>query len=111
MKHTSGQWYINDMPLPSRKIIEIKGDGVVIANVLLQHGKGRAKYYGIKQIDSETRANARLIAAAPDLLEACKLAAKYVSKMVADEVNTAMPPIIALNRIERAIKNAGSELK
>jgi len=50
--------------------------------------------------------NAQLISAAPELLAACKLAVRYVAKMVADEVNTALPAEIALKRIEQAIKKA-----
>ena len=48
-------------------------------------------------------ANAALIAAAPDLLAALHLAAKYVAKMVADDVKTAIPPSNALRVIEHAI--------
>ena len=40
------------------------------------------------------------------LLAACKLAVRYVAKMVADEVKTALPPEIALKQIEKAIEKA-----
>lgn len=67
--HTIGPWRINDMPLPSRKVIEIKKNGEIIANIPY-HSKG--KCYAMKQINDETRANVNLIAAAPELLAACK---------------------------------------
>ena len=38
-----------------------------------------------------------------ELVEALKLAAKYVAKMVADDVQTVVPPQIALDRIEAAL--------
>ena len=41
-----------------------------------------------------------------DLLEACKIARKYVAKMVADEVNTVVPPSHALKIIDQAIERA-----
>ena len=44
--------------------------------------------------------------AAPELVEALELAAKYVAKMVADDVQTALPPQVALNRIEQALAKA-----
>ena len=63
---TEGPWRINDMTLPSRKFINIGHD---IAPVPV---KNEGKYYAISQVDGETRANAHLIAAAPELLEALK---------------------------------------
>ena len=58
----------------------------------------------------EGKANVEFIVQAcnshDELLEACKLAQKYVAKMVADDIQTAMPPQIALDRIEQAIVKA-----
>ncbi len=65
----------------------------------------------VRLMEGKTEANAQLIASAPELLEACKLAAKYVAKMVADDIQTAMPPQTALDRIEQAITNATKEVE
>jgi len=66
-KHTPGPWRVYDMPLPSRKMVVIQPDICQI------HQKNRrVKYYAISQLDEETRANATLIASAPDLLEALR---------------------------------------
>ena len=51
-----------------------------------------------------------LLKATPDLLEALKLSWKYVAKMVADDVQTAIPPQVALDKIEAAIAKAESHL-
>jgi hypothetical protein len=64
MKHTPGPWRINDMPLPHSKIIEIGPCQIKV--------KERGKAYSIKQVSEETQANARLISAAPELLEMVK---------------------------------------
>jgi len=65
-KHTPGPWHINDMTLPSRRYVTI---GNNIAHVL---HNSRGKIYSIKQMEPEQAANARLIAAAPELLEALR---------------------------------------
>jgi len=91
MEHTKGPWRQTTSTVYDQ--IET-ADGELIC------------FLGMKE---NSKANARLIAAAPDLLAACELAAKYVSKMVADDVKTAMPPIIALNRIEAVINRAKGE--
>ena len=60
--------------------------------------------------DESADANAELIVRAVNnhyqLVEALKLAAKYVNKMVADDVKTAIPPANALRVIELAIRQA-----
>ena len=56
--------------------------------------------------EKERDEHGQLAAAAPELLAACKLAVRYIAKMVADEVKTALPPEIALKRVEAAIRNA-----
>ena len=56
------------------------------------------------------KANAELIVRAVNshdqVVEALKLAAKYVNKMVADDVKMAIPPANALRVIELAIRQA-----
>jgi hypothetical protein len=61
MKHTSGPWMVSDIPTRDRRI-SVANDGWApdIAVVLSR----------ISRTDAETAANARLIAAAPDLLAA-----------------------------------------
>ena len=56
----------------------------------------------------ECHANARLIAAAPDLLEALELAAQYVGKGMAENAyeGTALPAENALRTINAAIEKA-----
>lgn len=41
-----------------------------------------------------------------EMLNALKLAAKYIAKMVADDVQTAVPPAHALRLIENVIEKA-----
>ncbi len=65
--HTPGPWRIDDMSLPARKFVRIEPEICQI-----NQKQRRDKYYGLKQLDEETRANANLIAAAPELLEALK---------------------------------------
>ena len=70
MEYTKGEWRIQDMPLPSSGFVRIEANCVEVARIYKP--EKRAKYYGIKQLPEETQANARLIAAAPDLYEALK---------------------------------------
>jgi len=51
-------------------------------------------------------ANARLIAAAPELLAALEVAELYLVKMVADDTQTAIPPANALRVVRAAIAEA-----
>jgi hypothetical protein len=74
-KHTAGPWAV----LPEevdRDYIRVRGtrlgDRYKVANVLTPTGKG----VPAREAD-ETRANARLIAAAPELLEACQALAEW----------------------------------
>ena len=59
----------------------------------------------------ETEANVYLIAAAPDLLKALKLARAYLGKAVADGLmqNCARPPQHALSVVEAAIAKTGEQ--
>lgn len=69
MKHTPGPWRIGTAPPNGEQTIgTIRGMMVAVATT----GVG---------MEEETLANARLIAAAPELLEALKLAANALDKM------------------------------
>ncbi len=89
MKHTPAPWYYH-----------LKSPYFAITT---KESSGNPKWDIAR---TYTSFDAQLIAAAPELLAACKLAVRYVAKMVADEVKTALPPEIALEHIENAIKKA-----
>jgi hypothetical protein len=61
MKHTSGPWMVSDIPTRDRRISVANNGGAPDIAVVLSR---------ISRTDAETAANARLIAAAPDLLSA-----------------------------------------
>ena len=107
MEHTPGLWKIENngelQELDGVQYVRIMGPGEYEHICDVFETPALPSYPNVKV---DARANARLIAAAPDLLAMCKLAANYVAKMVVDNVNTVVPPIIALNRIEAAIAKA-----
>jgi hypothetical protein len=61
MKHTFGPWMVSDIPTRDRRISVANDGGAPDIAVVLSR---------ISRTDEETAANARLIAAAPDLLAA-----------------------------------------
>lgn len=78
MKHTPGPWnivydthFIDSIRVKQNK--DLMGDyqGCIICDFTRSHGKREHAY-------KETEANAKLIAAAPDLLEACQKAWNYI---------------------------------
>lgn len=71
MSHTKGPWTVN-----SRAIEEVKEPSSVIA--IVNDGDDN----GDEQLKGEWKANARLISAAPDLLEACKKAIEFINNGV-----------------------------
>ena len=97
MEHTALPWEIGKSYTDDIAIRELSPDNECVADVLCLS-------------DGEQEANAEFIVRACNsyeaLVEACKLAAKYVSKMVADDVQTVIPPANALRVIERALKQA-----
>lgn len=99
-KHTPGPWR-------TRIAVADQGQPLVIYP---PDGNLRIAKICINKGEETMQANAQFIVQAcnshDELLEACKLAQKYVAKMVADDVQTAMPPQVALNRIEQAINKA-----
>jgi len=70
-QHTTGPWITISGGAPNRPI-EIISKGLNVATV-----KG-AKAYNVPEAYSERIANARLIAAAPELLEAAHMALKLI---------------------------------
>ncbi len=54
-------WNVSDFPLPARGFIRIEANGREIARI---YKSGKGKYYGLKQLDAETQANATLIVTA-----------------------------------------------
>jgi len=69
MTHTPGPWRIDGHP--GREALEIHSGHRRIAKSLYEYGSE----------DNEADANAALIAAAPDLLEACKLAKQHLDAL------------------------------
>lgn len=95
-KHTPGPWVNKHGYILSCSIKAGRSNGILTLKYL--HKSDRSA--------KEVEANAHLIAAAPELLEACELAVKYIGKMVSDDIE---PPHISLARIEQAIANATKE--
>lgn len=74
MTHTPGTWKIGDTTYP-RSVWGV-GEIPVYADLPNGHWQTLARLPGTGPV---TEANARLIAAAPDLLAACRIAAEYSS--------------------------------
>jgi len=81
MKHTQGSWFLEKSDWTIRSKVWSESDmmadfrGVIIADLSRGHG-------GRNHAFSEAEANARLIAAAPDLLAACKKARQFIENGV-----------------------------
>ena len=71
MKHTKGQWYT------SGESINIADQHLVIDE---ETGQTIATCYGVSS-EEEAKANAHLIAAAPELLEVCKSVLYFKNKL------------------------------
>ena len=65
MKHTPGPWCIGDSNLPVSQFAVMQSEPTGKHSTILRMAIGEPKH-------GEVMANARLIAAAPDLLAACK---------------------------------------
>ena len=95
MEHTPGPFY-NNGPFICSNIKDIDGNirNTTIAEIVFHRTGG----------NPEDHANVNLFKAAPDLLEACKVAIQY--KAEADGMNTIIPVSRALVIIETAIAKA-----
>jgi len=69
MTHTPGPWTQNIGPTHPHYQIVCKGERIA----------------SVEDHTAQTGSNARLIAAAPDLLEACEKALPWIAKMIADQ--------------------------
>jgi len=89
-KHTPGPW-------------EADGQNIVTCH---EADIGIAKVFS--NLGQPMKANAELIAAAPELLEHLKLAEKYLAKIVAEGLfeSCALHPRIALGRVSNTIAKA-----
>jgi len=94
-KFTSGEWKVGYPAInePDRFIITADNDGIVHAHVYGANGTTR-------EIE-EAEANAKLIAAAPDLFKACKMAEKLIGEM-----NATSKSMIVFDAIINAIQKA-----
>lgn len=91
MKHTKGEWYIDTrlgLKLPKiRSSVHTEGQGICLMNA----GK-------------EAEANAKIIAAAPELLEACKFTYDAIMKFDLTEKEKAAFDILIGAAIKKAIE-------
>ena len=102
MKHTPGPWIID----PANKGMVCKE-----INSIYEYICDCELEYSDLFTQEEEQANARLIAAVPDLLEACELALKYLYKASADGMETAIPVKNAIRTVEGAITKTKKEGK
>jgi len=77
MKYTPGPWEVRQEPNRGKQYISYSGSNWRIAVITMQEAKYHNSNKIIKLPTIEAKANARLIAAAPDLLEACKGLLQY----------------------------------
>lgn len=101
MKHTPGPWHTHNEMVHAKFQIEGQGFHYAVANAL-EHSR----------VNQPTmKANARLIAATPDLLEACKAGNVLINEVFAEiEENTSSATMLRLcdyiTSLEAAISKA-----
>jgi len=71
MNHTPGPWWVEPEEASDRRGLAICAEDAVIATITPDEG-------GPFPLDNLDRANARLMAAAPDLLAACEQATAFI---------------------------------
>ena len=91
-KHTKGPWKVFEDDFYT---VGVESEGSVIADHLFESND-----LTIEDIKQELYANAKLIAAAPDLLEACKMAFAIINRD-----KRALPHVTSV--LKGAIKKAG----
>ena len=98
MKHTEGEWVVKPNPSDSKKY-----------GIWSQHPTRGTSLIAMAHMDfmteEEFKSNAKLIAAAPDLLEACNGALQAFK----DDTRSPRRIQANINAIERAIKKAEGE--
>ncbi len=70
MKHTKGKWEVSTISVSDWKSVAIGNNELIIAHLVIRDN----------EITKEDEANAKLIAAAPELLEACEMVDKFFEK-------------------------------
>lgn len=97
MKHTPGPWIYSLTPKGDEAQIYCPKDKLMVA--IVSNANFNRKY-------DEVRANARLVAAAPELLNACEALAEYVSEQWLKEWDN-RPNCLRMgeNAIEQATAN------
>uniref|UniRef100_A0A6M3JR48 Uncharacterized protein n=1 Tax=viral metagenome TaxID=1070528 RepID=A0A6M3JR48_9ZZZZ len=102
MEHTKGQWIADN---------HLLGDGW---RVFIQHGAGNDQHDAICdletwQTEKETEANARLIASAPDLLEACEILVRIIRGTLSGGVDIHGIERPWMRKAKKAIRRAKGE--
>jgi hypothetical protein len=72
MKHTRGPWEL-ELVVGLPRIVAVKANHRVVADLHVQEGIGALMHGAGNSLREEIDANARLIAAAPDLLEVAQI--------------------------------------
>jgi hypothetical protein len=101
-KHTPGPWVVVTEDGSIGSVAAADGSAVAQAQI-----RGTLK----KPNNEERRANAHLIAAAPELLKACKAALPYLRNHIGMTLDEGPGDRIALDMCEEAIAKATGESK
>lgn len=105
MPHTPGPWHLVDQKLRPQfdvRILEIQDSR--FEAVVAWGG-----FDGVRRSKAETKANASLIAAAPELLDACRLTALHFARMAASDNFMGDDEHEAWNALTAAIAKAKGE--
>lgn len=108
MERTPGPWYWDDggygedcdPPEPGKRWISIYDDDDSEVCVIVNR---------TGSFSSNQFANARLIAAAPDMLEAIKNALRHIRSIQAYDDSVAVPKAFAISALHEGLKSAGIE--
>lgn len=97
-KHIPEQWVVDDEPLPARGFVRIRNTD--FDEVCRVHKTGLAKYYGRAMLPQDIQERIRLIAAAPEMLEALKGMLEWARRVKVR--NPGMEVVTAMNAITKA---------